>query len=156
MDNVIEAPAAAADLDHIKPGDLMSFTYWGKVTEIDSETSRLYLENVDTGEEFSVCGKSLIEDSQSADIYDHIEIRPRRQIVDILIHSKRLPFTVSFIKKNGENRILKGRVICVREVNQGYIDVEDLEVDDSENRHRQVDTRTIQYVIVSGTKYQVK
>lgn len=143
------------DFDKVKEGDLMAFMYWAKVEKVDRYKDRVDVRNVDNDETFSVHGRMLVEDSKSADQYTSTKPRPRREVVDILIHSKRVPFTVKFRKKNGQQRVLRGRLIGVREANQGYIDVEDLE-NETDDRFRQVDARTIQYVIVGGVKYTVR
>lgn len=141
--------------DKVRVGDIMAFTYWARVQKTDSYLEKIDLVNVDNDEEFSVRGRSLIQDSKSADQYTSSKTLPRRDVIDILIHSKLVPFTVRFRKKNGQIRVLRGRLIGVREANQGYIDVEDLE-NDSDDRFRQVDARTIEYVVVGGVKYSVR
>ena len=144
-------------VDHkeVKVGDLMSFTYWARVTSVKGFGQRLGVVNIDNDEEFVVQGKELIEVAKSADQHSESKMVTKTQIVDILANAKDVPLTVTFRKQSGAFRTLRGRLIGVDKKNLGYIDVEDLDKD-AGDRFRLVDCRTIKSLIVNGVRYTVK
>lgn len=76
----------------------------------------------------------------------------RRTVVQTLVDANE-PFAVKFVKQNKVPRVLLGTIIGPS--HGGYIHVKDLERETGD-RHRQVDTRTIEYVILEGIKHVVK
>ena len=149
------------DPNSVKRDDLMAFTYWARVESnqpvgrrFSSEANdrKLTVRNVDTDAQFDVIGNPLISGSMSADQFVKTKRTKKTEFPEILSNAKNVPFTVKFEKADGSPRVLRGRLIGVDQKNLGYIDVEDLDIDDG-NRFRMVDCRTIQYIIVGGVKY---
>lgn len=135
----------------VKKGHLMAFVYYGEVESANPDF--LSIRNVDDNMSFRVEGKELIERSFSADQFDQ-EIKVNKtSAAEILISSHNRPFTVCFEKQDGEERVLRGRLITPEPL-LGRSMVEDLEIK-SGHRLRQVDHRTIKYLIVEGVKYTV-
>lgn len=141
----------------VKVGDVMSFTYWTSVKYVSSngfDGTHLRLLNVDTGDEFDMHGNSLIESGHSADQYESSRKVGHTQIAEIFVKlPHNIPFTVTFEKKNGSVRKLRGRITSTDEKYRGYVFVEDLDLDPEVHRFRQVDTRTISELIVNNMRY---
>ena len=139
----------------VRTGDLMCFSYWGKV-DLVRGPGNVMVEDVDHGNKFNVTGTNLIDAAYSADKYDTTKSVTKTEAAEILVGSKNVPFTVVFTKDNGEERTLRGRLIKPEPL-LGRSYVEDLDLgSDDKNRRRQVDHRTISEIIVDGTKYVVK
>jgi hypothetical protein len=64
------------------------------------------------------------------------------------------PFTVRFKKKGGEWRTLRGRFVA-HEMLLGRSRVEDLDEPETKKRLKQVDHRTIEWLILDNVKYTV-
>ncbi len=144
-------------LDHtkVKTGDLMCFTYFVKVKDVQNGSTRLNVCDLDDdSKEISIDGKELIQKSYSADWYDDEIKESKTRIAKILVHSHNCPFTVCFHKADGEERTLRGRLVKPEPL-MGRSLVEDLDVD-SNHRQRLVDHRTLKWLIVDGTKHIVK
>jgi len=137
----------------IKSGDLMAFIYWTRVRSVSGNV--LEVEDLDNGNDpIRIYSKELIEKSFSADQYEKEEKVNKTRAAEILVHAANRPFTVSFQKTDGEERVLRGRLVKPEPL-LGRSMVEDLDVS-GVNRLRQVDHRTINYLIVDGVKYIVK
>ena len=139
----------------VKDGDLMAFMYWVKVKSISGNGESLQVVNLDDNDSLiTINGKELIEKSMSADQHQDIQKVSKTRAAELLINSTNRPFTVSFLKTDGEERVLRGRLVKPEPL-LGRSMVEDMELK-GVNRLRQVDHRTIQYLIVDGVKYTVK
>ncbi len=141
------------DTSKIENNDLMALVYWVKVKKAAS--GELLVTDLDNSGDIVVRGKELIENSFSSDRYSEELKVSKTQAAEILIHSANRPFTVSFDKQNGEERVLRGRLVRPESL-LGRSMVEDLDIDDPKDRVRQVDHRTLNYLIVDGVKYTVK
>lgn len=143
--------------DKIKAGDLMAFIYWTKVRSVSGSGQSLTLEVEDldnNNDPIRVYSKQLVEKSFSADQFEKEEKVTKTRAAEVLVHSTNRPFTVSFQKTDGEERVLRGRLVKPEPL-LGRSMVEDLDLK-GVNRLRQVDHRTINYLIVDGVKYVVK
>lgn len=141
----------------VKSGDLMSLVYYVKVKAVDPARHELIVEDLDNGgAEIMLRGKELIETSHSADQHLEEEKVSKTQAAEILVHSINRPLTVSFLKADGTERIIRGRLVKPEPL-LGRSMVEDLDIPSAEiNRLRQVDHRTINWLVVEGVKYVVK
>ena len=75
-------------------------------------------------------------------------------MAELLINARNIPFTVCFEKQNGEERVLRGRLIS-HEALLGRSSVEDLDLP-AGDRTRLVDHRTLKFLILNGVKYVLK
>jgi hypothetical protein len=142
------------NVNAIKPGDLMAFTYYVKVNTVLCGGTKLIVTDLDTGlDKITIEGQPLIESSQSADFFGEEEKVSKTRAAEILVSCYGRPFTVCFDKATGEERILRGRLIAPEPL-LGRSKVEDLE--QTSNRMRLVDHRTIKWLIIEGVKYTVK
>uniref|UniRef100_B8HYX3 Uncharacterized protein n=1 Tax=Cyanothece sp. (strain PCC 7425 / ATCC 29141) TaxID=395961 RepID=B8HYX3_CYAP4 len=141
--------------DNVKVNDLMAFTYYGTIKSIQKDGKQLIVSGLDSGmSDFSIEGEELITNAHSADQYTEEEKVSKTKAAEILITSVNRPFTVCFKKKDGSERILRGRLVEPEPL-LGRSHVEDLDIKDGD-RLRQVDHRTLIYLIVDGVKYIVK
>lgn len=141
--------------DQVNTDDLMAFMYWVKVKKITNHGESLQVVNLDDEDSLiTINGKELIEKSMSADQHQDIQKVNKTKAAELLVNSTNRPFTVCFLKTDGEERVLRGRLVKPEPL-LGRSMVEDLELK-GVNRLRQVDHRTIKYLIVDGVKYTVK
>ena len=145
---------AVIDKKKFKTGDLVAFTTWGIVTKYKHENV-LEIQDCHTGEEIDVLGTQLINRLESGDVYENKVYLNRTEILKILIHSFNKPFTVSFVKKDGTDRVLRGRLVHTDEALMGRSMAEDLDIKDG-HKLRQIDHRTLNWLIVDGVKYVVR
>lgn len=135
----------------VKKGHLMAFLYYAHVDHTRNSDS-LRVKDVDRKIDFDVNGRELIESAYSADQFHTTKRTTKTKIAEILVSSFNRPFTVCFEKTDGSERVLRGRLIQPEPL-MGRSMVDDLDVDG--RRLRQVDHRTIKYLIVDGIKYTV-
>lgn len=140
---------------NIKVDDLLAIVHYVKVKTVHKDGEELMVEDVDlTGKIIRVQGNDLISKSLSADQFAEETKISKMQAAEILIESYNKPFTVNFVKADGSERTLRGRLIRPEPL-LGRSMVEDLDEVGS-NKMRQVDHRTINWLIVDGVKYVVK
>lgn len=151
-----ERKTNATDPTKVQKGHLMAFTYWAEVKEVKANGEALIICDLDNNRtEIQVTGKELVGRAYSADQFEEEEKVGKTRAAELLISSPNRPLTVCFEKQDGTERVLKGRLVQPEPL-LGRSMVEDLEVKDAKNRLRQVDHRTIKYLIVDGVKYTVK
>jgi hypothetical protein len=145
----------------VKVGHLLAITHYVRVTEVIEGGTVLGVRRVDGDRGgFNVNGASLVEQALSADTFSETVSVTMTEAARILIEARNVPFTVCFRKQpgpknpEGELRSLRGRYVKHEEL-LGRSMVEDLDLE-GPYRLRQVDHRTIQWLIVCGTKYVVK
>lgn len=145
------------DLDPqtLKPNDIVAVIQYTTVKTAHPDTAEWYVENLDApGKIIRIQGKELIEQAFSADFFaEEIKVS-KLQAAEILTQSINKPFTVNFIKSDGQERTLRGRLLRPEPL-LGRSIVEDLD-EPSPIKLRQVDHRTINWLIVNGAKYVVK
>jgi len=136
--------------------DLMAFVNYVKVNQVLANGEELIVTDLDHNtRKIKIAGKDLVENSLSADQFTETVKVTKTEAAEILISLHNRPFTVSFDKADGKERKLRGRLIK-HEALLGRSMVEDLDEPADKNRVRQVDHRTILFIICEGVKYQVK
>jgi len=141
--------------EDVKVQDLMAFTYWVKVIGTTQNGEALKVANLDDDDStIHITGRELVENALSANQYQAEQKVSKTKAAELLVNSVHRPFTVAFLKNDGEERVLRGRLVKPEPL-LGRSMVEDLELK-GVNRLRQVDHRTIQCLIVDGVKYVVK
>jgi hypothetical protein len=149
------------DPDKVKAGDLHRFTYYAKVTRNENRGSehQLQVEDVDRGNaKFGVNGNELIVHSQSADQV-HEEVKwPLTKVAQLLTELDYVQvFTACFNKQGGEERVIHARLLPSPETSLGRSMCEDLDLPGpTEKRIRQIDRRTLKWLILDGVRYTVK
>lgn len=137
-----------------KVGELANLTYWVKVVSVESP-EKLLVEDLNSGNKFFVQGKELVESMASADNFVKTEKLTKTAMAEKLISLYGRPFTVNFDEQSGKNRTLRGRLLNPEPL-LGRSYVEDLDIPLGQHRLRQVDHRTINWLICEGTKFVVK
>lgn len=139
------------NIDNIKSDHLMSLTHYVSVEH--ARPNALDVVDVDSGKSFRINGKELIKSMHSADIFSSTEKVSKTRAAELLTTAYGRPFTVAFEKQNGDTRVLRGRLIQPEPL-MGRSMVEDLDQDG--NKLRQIDHRTIKYIVIDDVKYEVK
>lgn len=137
----------------MRSGTIVSMTDYVLVNSVHG--NRAEVRNLDTGTEFSVQGKVLLDEMKSADEYTKTETVTKTRLAEILTTSYNIALQVKFKKANGEMRTIRGRIKS-HEPLMGRSYVEDLDIENHSERLRLVDHRTLEHVIVDGVKYEVK
>ncbi len=150
------------DPAEVEKGHLVAFIYWAEVQEVEENDGdyKVTVQDLDRDTAFAVSGNELIGASMSADIYNE-EVRANQS--DVILAMMKLyntPFTVCFDKKDGTERTIRGRLIEPDGL-RGRSKVEELIDADgkpvpTEKRFKQVDHRTIKWLIANGVKYIVR
>ncbi len=139
----------------VKNNDLMAFVNYVKVKTVNHSGEELIVTPLDkNSKDIRITGRDLVVNALSADQFEETEKVTKTEAAEILISSHNRPFTVSFDKADGNERTLRGRLIKPEPL-LGRSMVEDLDETDK-HRIKQVDHRTIHFLIVGGVKYVVK
>jgi hypothetical protein len=133
--------------------EVKAITLYGKVVENTHRAVNMI--NVDNGEGYQVVGGSLVERLKSSSKFDEVKKVTKTNLAEKLVGAGSLPFEVEFVKANGTPRVLVGRLVSSEHL-LGRSMVEDLLLPNSESRIRQVDHRTLNYIIIDGVKYELK
>jgi hypothetical protein len=133
-------------------GEILSTTMYMEVLSKDKDGIQV---KDSFGNSFVVKGPQLIENTMNSSAqYDKEEKVSRTAAVEALLNAGDTVFQVEFVKQDGTDRNLVGRLVNT-ENHMGRSNVEDLLTTDA-HKLRQVDHRTVKSVIVKGTKYVVK
>lgn len=124
------------------------------MTAVNNSKQFVTVVDVDDKTEFDINGKTMIDTLKTGSIHGKPQKVTMTRAAEILSTSFNTPFTVCFTKQNGNERILRGRLLSTESL-LGRSNVEDLDIADA-HRMRQVDHRTIRWIIVGGEKYEVK
>jgi hypothetical protein len=142
----------------VKANDLMAFVNYVKVKKVASDGEELIVAPLDkNSKDIRITGYDLVVNALSADQFEDTEKVTKTDAAEILISSHNRPFTVSFNKADGSERVLRGRLIKPEPL-LGRSMVEDLDesATAAKGRVRQVDHREINWLIVGGMKFVVK
>lgn len=142
------------DPSKVQQDEILMFTYYTKVSKIESNGSKLGVFDLDVNREMAIVGAELVASSLSADQFSDIEKVSKTEAAQLLVYSAGKPFTVCFKKSDGTPRTIRGRLVK-HEALLGRSMVEDLDKNPND-RLRQIDHRTIEFIVVEGVKYIVK
>lgn len=136
----------------IKTGEVLSSTMYLTVLSKDKDSIKV---KDSFGREFVVKGVDLIEQTMnSASQYSKESTVTRTELANVLIAAGDTVFETKFEKQDGTDRILVGRLVDT-ENTMGRSNAVDLKIATGHNQ-RQIDHRTLEYVILKNTKYTVK
>jgi hypothetical protein len=153
---MIERKTNKIDSSDVKVNEIMAMVYYVKVKTVVSD-SEVHVEDLDNpGCDIMLRGKELIEAAYSSDQFKEEEKVGKTRAAEILVHSVNRPFSVSFVKQDGEEKTMRCRLIKPEPLlGRSMVENLDLPISDK-GRLRQVDHRTINWIIVDGVKYTVK
>ena len=125
--------------------------------EDGSTLEELNCRDVHTGLEFSVQGESLIHRTHNTFEFNETKKVTMTNLAEILVGAGDKVFTATFIKKDGTERVLKGRLIKPEPL-MGRSMVEDFEEKDKNGKPavKQIDHRTLQSIVIGRTRYELK
>lgn len=136
----------------IKPGEVLSTTMYLTVLSKDKDSIRV---RDNHNREFTVKGVQLIEQTMhSSAQYEKVLPVTRTELADILTRAGDTVFEANFVKQDGTSRVLVGRLLDV-ENTMGRSNAVDLQITAGHNQ-RQIDHRTLNYLVYKGNKYEVK
>lgn len=133
--------------------DVIAVVRYAKVLQRGADN--VEVEDLDHGNQFYVRGNSLVDSLDNASVYEKTEKLPLTQVAEKVSSAFGIPVSVCFDKKEGEERVLVGRLKSAEPL-LGRSYYEDLEVPRGEHRLRQVDHRTLKWAIINKVKYVVK
>lgn len=145
-------PAAQLVNTKFQKNQFAAVTHYVKITDVASD--KITVEDVNIkGMVFDIKGKELLDNAKSAHHFNKTEKVTMTQCAELLTHSYNVPFTVNFDKADGSNRTLVGRLLEPETLlgRSKVVDFEDLTVP-----FKQVDHRTLKWMVVNGIKYEVK
>lgn len=146
------------DVKQVQAGGILSKIIYAKVLSIHKADIWHHLQvecrDLDDGTTFYLEGAELIGTCLSGDHFDREVDVSLTKLAEEFTKVGTRPFTVTYIKKNGEVRTLRGRMLTPDNV-LGRSTVLDFDVDKG-SPLRQVDHRTLQSLVVSGVKYTVR
>lgn len=143
------------ELNKTQKGDMISFTNFAKIVSVDKNGNSITVEDTN-GDVFDIQGKDLIQKADSAGQFAKQEKVNKKEMAETLLNARDSVFTVHFEKADGNMRTLVGRLLESENL-MGRSNVIDLELPSHEkNKMRQVDHRTIEWMILRGIKYTTK
>ncbi len=138
------------DVSKIKVGELMATISYEKVISVKKD--EILVENIATGDRYTIQGKPLIEQMYSADQYSSEKKVGKFEMAELLQANSNLPITVNFDKVDGTNRTFRGYVTHPESL-MGRNYANDFE---DGLKQKQVDNRSVKFAIINGVKYTVK
>jgi hypothetical protein len=133
-------------------GNVVSLTHYVTIDKIESDGS-LQVSDLDRNMKFKVKGDEILGSMKSASYYTKTEKISKTELAKKLTESFNVPFSVNFDKADGTTRTLVGRLIAPEPL-LGRSKVFDFE--DTKAVFKQVDHRSLHWMIVDGVNYEVK
>jgi len=150
------------DVKQVQAGGIISKIIYARVEASDKKFTGSHpfsilsvrCTDLEDGTTFWLEGEELIGTCMSADTYLNEVNASLTEVVEKLMKAETKPFSVGFVKKNGVERVLRGRMITPDGA-LGRSTVIDFDVVGG-SPLRQVDHRTIKWLVMGNTKYIVK
>jgi len=166
-------------LFRFQPGDIVRLALYGRVTQSQEKDGRptvtftpITIDTLDSkqprnaklGEPFMIEGQTFLGTLVHASTAYTSQTLSRQAVIEKLISARDIPFTVKFVKANGEARTIVGCLAYqtdrAKQANLlGRSIVREFIVDETgkiQTQHRQVDHRTIYSLTIRGIQYIVK
>lgn len=143
----------------VETGDVMLFQFYVKVNSVETrkvnneEETVLKVTNLDNGDKLTMSGNTVIKKALSANYYEESCLGiSRTDMIKIIKKSVGHPMQVQFTKKDGSPRNMICKFLYTTDTGYAFVD----EFTDKEIQHRQVDLRTIEWVIINGIYYKIR
>ena len=140
------------DSSKIKAGHILALVNYTEVLKTDGD--RVVVQDLDNGNKFVIEGTDLLSKCLSSDQWEKEEKLNKTQLAEILISSHNCPMTVQFQKITGETRLMRCRFIKA-ETLLGRSYVQEIGLGLSFEL-KQIDHRTLEFIIVNNVKYVSK
>ena len=150
-DPVHERPTHPTDPAKVAKGDIVCIYSYAKVKEATGGGESLLVEDLLLGGEFSIDGRDMISAVAIADYYAETIRVSKTDMAKILTRTGGKPFTVAFVKKDGQERVLRGFHLSHEEMFGRSLCL-DLDLPKEDNL-RLVDHRTLVSLIVGGVRF---
>jgi hypothetical protein len=150
-DPVHDRATHPTDPDKVAVGDIVCIYSYAKVKEVGSRAESLTVEDLIQGGEFTIDGRDMIAGVASADYFADTVRVSKTQMARILITTAGKPLTVDFVKKDGQERRLRGYFVSHEEMFGRSLCL-DLDEKKDDNL-RLVDHRTLVSLIVGGVRF---
>ena len=137
-----------------KVGDLVAVVRFCKVNSVDDTNKVVNVKDINDGLDFNIRGEDMLKTLLSANSHTSQEKKTMTELATIVSQSFNKPMTVNFIKQDKTERTMVGRVTSSEPL-LGRSYMEDSE-ETKAHKIKQVDHRTINWVIVDGVKYVLK
>ena len=151
IDPVHDRPMHPTDPDKVAKGDIVCIYSYVQVKEVVNQGEALLVADLLMGGEFSIDGREMIAALASADYYAETVRVSKTQMAKILITTGGKPLTVAFVKKDGQERVLRGFYLNHEEMFGRSLCL-DLELPKDDNL-RLVDHRSLVSLVVGGTRF---
>ena len=140
------------DPSKVKVGDILTIVHYAKVTSKNGNT--VAVSDLDNQQPFEINGSPLIEKCLTPDQFTSTKKVTKTEAAELLVSAYNKPLKVLFVKEDKTEREMRCRLIKPEPL-LGRSMVDDLDID-SGHKMRQIDHRTIKWLILDGTKYEVK
>lgn len=151
---VAEKETVKLDARKVKSNDVMAITYFVRTLRVENGGQKVLMEDLDSGQKFWLEGKDLLERSTSADQVLTEKKVTKTEAAELVVSAHNVPFTVCFDKVDGTERVMRCRLVSPEPL-LGRSHVVDLDITEKHNL-RQVDHRSIKWLILNTVKYVVK
>ncbi len=138
-------------------GHVIAKTFYVKVTSTVRQFAaerELFCKDLFDDRALRVVGSDLIDSFISADTYESEKTLTKTELARKLVNAGPAPFTVCYVKSRGQDRVLRGRLLEHEDL-LGRSLVHDFDVEKG-TPLREVDHRTLQWLIINGVKYTLK
>jgi len=152
-DPVHERPTHPTDPEKVAVEDIVCIYSYAKVKEVTGKGEALLVEDLLLGGEFTIDGRDMVAAVASANYFAETVRVSRTQMAKILVSTWGKPFSVAFVKKDGQERVLRGYLTGHEEMFGRSLCV-DLELPKDDNL-RLVDHRTLVSLITGGVRYML-
>jgi hypothetical protein len=150
-DPVRDRPTHPVDPAKVAVKDIVCIYSYARVKEVGADSESLLVEDLLLGGEFNIEGRDMIAAVASADFFAETIRVSKTEMARILTTTHGKPFTVAFVKKDGQERVLRGYFLSHEEMFGRSLCL-DLDLEKTDNL-RLVDHRSLVSLVVEGVRY---
>lgn len=133
----------------MKVGNIVALFRYAEIDKVFSP-GHILVRDLQSGSYFEINGQELVDKLFNATAVSQQKTVRKTEAEELLLNAGHQPFTVCFSKADGSERVLRG--YRTGDAHFGRSLVWDFDV----NEMRQVDHRTLKWIILNQTKYIVK
>lgn len=133
----------------MKKNDIVALFRYAKVKAVFSP-NHILVTDLETGNDFEINGKELVDDLFNATEVKETKVVSRTEAETQLVNVGHQPITVCFTKQGGDERVMKCKRVGDAHFGRSLV------FDFDSGSMKQVDHRTLKWLVVNGVKYRVK